>query len=1099
MLLELSAIASRQGEGDRAREVLESALEAATKSDFEQERLERTLRARGDDETLVRVLEAKLARLGESPAPARALGELAEVLADRLGRPEQALPVRLRAVAIDPRSAAAHDAALALARAVGGVERYVDGATALVGPRARGGRRAAGVLAARCASAASPSRTCATTAGRRRSTSAPSSSGCVRREVLRALDRVYERLEDRERQGAHPRAARRGRGHGGRPARRERRHLPPRRAAPRLGATRSTRASRCSQNALDLDPQLDRAEETLRQAPWSSDPSHRRLLDLYEHVGRQPGHERALFEALELRSPPAGERRRRPCARRSRSRCGIGDPALAESLLERFVESEQTAAQNVGNLAWALGALASLREAAGDVPARGRAEARRGPHRGPRGGAQARRSRWRGSRPTSSATSRWRPRRTSRCTRADPADREAWEPLAAVYRRMNDARKLADLLGTVVDYVDDARERGRLRLERVRTMMQGLVAAATREAAPLLREIVDEDATQVEAALMLAAILERTGRHATSWPSCSRAQIEAAKDRQRRGVDRVARAAARRAARADATACRRATSTTRGSTGSRRAASCSTRSCASSTARATRASGPTCRSDGSASSRARRPRGWRWRSRLRASELGRRRPRGAGARARVPRAPGERARCATGWRARSASASEWRKLAELCVLDASARVDAGERVARLREAAVIWRTELARPAAGGGGAAPGARGGAGGRVAPARPGRHAGRGGRLRGRGAGAVVGDRVAAAEAARRARRCSRRARACGRRRGDAPGRSRTSRRRSPSTAPRTRRPLAEQLERSRAEAAATPATRRRCACCACGRRRCSRTRGTSTGRARSWSSWRKQDPKDRAVLRTLAEPRGCARAMGRGERRAAAAGRPGGGRRRGGDRAAPGRRVRARGAPGRRARRPRAGAARGARRTARVRERLERVYEQTGAWHELADLALEDARASGDVAERFAQLLRAGTLLLERAGDPGAAIAALEEARALRPADPECAGQLADALTLSGRAQEALGAARADPRALQGQAHEGARTALLAARARRALPGRRAGRGAVARPVARVRLAERAGVLGRRAAGARARPARSREPRAPLDHAPEGARAR
>jgi predicted Zn-dependent protease len=60
---------------------------------------------------------------------------------------------------------------------------------------------------------------------------------------------------------------------------------------------------------------------------------------------------------------------------------------------------------------------------------------------------------------------------------------------------------------------------------------------------------------------------------------------------------------------------------------------------------------------------------------------------------------------------------------------------------------------------------------------------------------------------------------------------------------------------------------------------------------------------------------------------------------------------------------------------------------------------------------VAARFAQLRRAGTLLLERAGDPGAAIGALEEARALRPADPDCVGQLADAYTLSGRAQDAL----------------------------------------------------------------------------------------
>ncbi|HEX4447042.1 MAG TPA: tetratricopeptide repeat protein, partial [Polyangiaceae bacterium] len=54
VLLELSAIAERHGEGDRAKEILESAIEAGSTSDFEQERLEGALRARGDDETLVR-------------------------------------------------------------------------------------------------------------------------------------------------------------------------------------------------------------------------------------------------------------------------------------------------------------------------------------------------------------------------------------------------------------------------------------------------------------------------------------------------------------------------------------------------------------------------------------------------------------------------------------------------------------------------------------------------------------------------------------------------------------------------------------------------------------------------------------------------------------------------------------------------------------------------------------------------------------------------------------------------------------------------------------------------------------------------------------
>ena len=91
--------------------------------------------------------------------------------------------------------------------------------------------------------------------------------------------------------------------------------------------------------------------------------------------------------------------------------------------------------------------------------------------------------------------------------------------------------------------------------------------------------------------------------------------------------------------------------------------------------------------------------------------------------------------------------------------------------------------------------------------------------------------------------------------------------------------------------------------------------------------------------------------------------------------------------------------------------VGERLERVYEHAGAWRELGDLALHDALASGDVAERFALLLRAGSLLLERAGDPEAAMVALKEARALRPTDSDCIGLLADALILMDRAPDAL----------------------------------------------------------------------------------------
>jgi tetratricopeptide (TPR) repeat protein len=110
--------------------------------------------------------------------------------------------------------------------------------------------------------------------------------------------------------------------------------------------------------------------------------------------------------------------------------------------------------------------------------------------------------------------------------------------------------------------------------------------------------------------------------------------------------------------------------------------------------------------------------------------------------------------------------------------------------------------------------------------------------------------------------------------------------------------------------------------------------------------------------------------------------------------------------------------------------LRRRLERVYSAIGAFHELAEMSLEDARASLDVSSRFTNLVRAGAYFLQQ-GEPDAAVAPLEEARALRPGDNECILYLADTYTILERhdhATELLGSAVA--------AHKGRRSRELAA---------------------------------------------------------------
>ena len=432
VLLELSAIAERQGEGERAREILESALEAAARSDFEQQRLESALRARGDFETLVRVLEARLARAGESPATARTLSELADVLAGPLGRPHQALPVRLRCIGADPRSTEAHEAAMTLARSVGAMDRYVEAVSRSADSATQAGTRRWRALCS-CASA---------TIAEQDLHDDRRSAALYERvvdldvrtpEVLGALDRVYERLGDDGKQArilamrieaetaqGGPRAAidaiyrlaglrlasESTLDEGARDARER-----PRRGAtpgPRGGGTaprrpRSTPRTRSS----------SRSSNAWGASPDTSAPSSR--------------------PSSCVRGSPAPTSTR--CARPSRWPCASrsrGWPRLCSSGSSR-ASRRRARTSRTSRGPWAT--LASLREAAGDL--RRAVELKKGAARiaDPE---VARRLDFEVARIAADKLGDLELAAETYASlhERDPADREAWEPLMAVYRRL---------------------------------------------------------------------------------------------------------------------------------------------------------------------------------------------------------------------------------------------------------------------------------------------------------------------------------------------------------------------------------------------------------------------------------------------------------------------------------------------------------------------------------------------------------------------------------------------------------------------------------------------------------------------------------------
>src|SRR5262249_55756214 len=53
----------------------------------------------------------------------------------------------------------------------------------------------------------------------------------------------------------------------------------------------------------------------------------------------------------------------------------------------------------------------------------------------------------------------------------EPAEREIWQPLAEVYRRLGDRARLGALLEETAPLLEGAAERGRLRLERARMVV----------------------------------------------------------------------------------------------------------------------------------------------------------------------------------------------------------------------------------------------------------------------------------------------------------------------------------------------------------------------------------------------------------------------------------------------------------------------------------------------------------------------------------------------------------------------------------------------------------------------------------------------------
>ncbi|MBX3225833.1 MAG: tetratricopeptide repeat protein [Labilithrix sp.] len=516
VMFELSRIALRLDDQDRAKEILESAFELANENRVEARRFEASLRRAGDHMNLARALSTRLER-GNPDDEAALRTELGLLFDAHLDRKDEALEMILRAIDLDPTNEQAHDAAFRLAAATHKLLNY-EGRVRSIAEYTGTDPALAGMLFARLGYiAANEHKDDAEAAGHyeRAVLARPQD-----RELLSTLAGVYERLGDDAAQarvlgmrvdldaeagGASADALYRL-------------------AQLRFRSGDVDAGCDAFEQAFATEEDQERAEQLLREAS-DKHPKAWRIIDIYERLTRVDGRERSLVDALTRRwtLPGAGTGPMKEAVELAEK---IEDKELAESLLRRYLEREH---EDKEGRVWALALLAWRCEESGRV--REAAELKREAAEIAEPDA-ARRFLFEVAGLASGPLADLRLASSiyEELHEKEPQDRDAWEMLLDVYRRLEEFSKLVALVARVVEFVDDPMERSKLRLERVKVQMQKLKLSDD-DAAQELRDIVDEHPANVDAAHLLGTIFERGGRE-EDLAQLLASQLESAKDRQ---------------------------------------------------------------------------------------------------------------------------------------------------------------------------------------------------------------------------------------------------------------------------------------------------------------------------------------------------------------------------------------------------------------------------------------------------------------------------------------------------------------------------------------------------------------------------------------
>lgn len=528
VLCELSLLATEQKDPAQAKELLESALSTAAQHDAEAERFKKDLIARGQVDVALRAIEMRLAAVDSPESEARMLAHKAELLAEHLDRGAEALDALLRAITLAPQEAPLHERTRALAKRLGEVQRYAD---------------ALGELATKS----------------RRKDEAEAAAGLWLRlgEVTEAdlgdLDGAAKLYEKVEKLGARVVDAWKAlarvadlRGDSAEEVRvlaklvdaddlevpsEARTQALYRIAEVELASGAIDDGLGTLTRALEREPRYARAGAILQVAAKDA-PESDALLALYEEVARASGDSAMILDLLERKvaRPDGTLDQVREGVERADS---LEAPERAEALLVRGVELARASEDGLRDALWAPIGLAERRQAAGDVQGamahmRAAAEAADGDE------AVSLFMRFAELASEPGGDLRLAAETYRSLLATDPSNKNLWEPLAHAYAKLEDREGLEDVVRTTLDALLDPRDRNELRMWHARFLLDVAGSQApdsTSAGIVVLKQVLDEDPDHAEAAGRLADLFEASG-DAHELVELLHRQLDRARDRQ---------------------------------------------------------------------------------------------------------------------------------------------------------------------------------------------------------------------------------------------------------------------------------------------------------------------------------------------------------------------------------------------------------------------------------------------------------------------------------------------------------------------------------------------------------------------------------------